>query len=803
MRLAFRQLRRSPAFSITVLLTLGLCIGANTAIFTIVDTLFLRPLPYPQPDRLVMIGTSFQKGTASALQLGQNGREWELIRDNATKLDAAVYPGGASGVNLFANGRVKFVSQQRVSAGFFHVLGIPPMLGREFTRQEDVQGGPDLVVLSYGLWQELFHGDPSAIGQRIELKGAPFTVVGIMPRGFTSDAPVDVWTPVRASHLGEGSGTNFEIIARLKPGVTMAEANGQLASVAAEALKENFSAGVIARETAVPLQAGWTHGVHTQLTLIWGAVALVLLIGCVNIAGILLARSGARSREIATRMAMGASRSRVVLYLLGESILLALGGGLLGLLIGEFALRGLIALNPSEFSFWGSIHLDGRVIAVMLAVSMLTSVVFGLLPAIESSGIDLRSALAEGGRGFAGSRSTWKRHALVFVEVALGVVLVIGAGLLVRTFAKLASLQPGFDGTNVLTASAALQDARYATTAAGARLFRETIDRMHQIPGVEAAAVALSLPYQRPLNDGIHFPGGTNEYLMTNLTYVTPEFFQALKIPKLRGRLISESDTAKSEPVTVISKTFAARYLRDPDPLGAQVICEGKTWRVVGIVADVQQSTAGWGGPNPIDFMPQMYVAADQLPDGLFSGVHIWLSPSWIVRTHGNVPGLAERMAAILQTVDPRLTFSEFHSMDEVKGATLREQRYYAALFSALAGLAVLLSALGVYGLVAQSVAQRTREMGIRMALGATIAEIIGSVAKPAVWLSLGGVASGLLLALFVSRLLKSMIWGVTATDPLTFVAVAILLVLIATLASIIPAMRLARLDPAVTLREE
>jgi predicted permease len=502
-------------------------------------------------------------------------------------------------------------------------------------------------------------------------------------------------------------------------------------------------------------------------------------------------------------MALGASRSRVVLQLLGESILLAFGGGLIGLLVGEYVLRGLIALNPGEFSFWSSIHLDGRVAAVMIVVSLLTSMVFGLLPALESSAVDLRAALAEGGRGFAGTRSTWKRHALVLVEVALSVVLVVGAGLLVRTFGKLAGLRPGFDGNNVLTASATLQDARYATTAAGARLFRETLERMRQIANVESAAAALSLPYERPLNDVIQFPGGTNKYLMTNLTYVTPEFFEALRIPRLRGRLISDSDTAKAEPVTVVSKAFVSRFLRGRDPLGAQVMCEGKTWRVVGIVADVQQSTAGWGGPNPLDLMPQMYVAVDQLPDALFSGVHIWLSPSWIVRTRGDVPGLARQMSAVLQSVDPRLTFSEFHTMDQVKGATLREQRYYAALFSALAGLAVLLAALGVYGLVAQSVAQRTLEMGIRMALGASIAEIVRSALTPAVWLSVGGVASGFALALFVSGLLKSMIWGVTATDPWTFIGVAILLVLVAILASMIPALRLSRLDPARTLRQE
>lgn len=804
MRFAFRQLRHSPAFTITVLLTLGLCIGANTAIFTVIDTLFLRPLPYPHPGRLIIIGTAFHRGTASNMQFGQNGSEWELIRDHATYLQSAVYPGGAGGVNLYVGGQVKFVQQQRISAGFFKVLGVSPLLGRGFTQQEDTRGGQAVAVLSYGLWQELFHGDRSAIGKAVELKGAPYTVVGVMPRGFTSDVPVDVWTPVRASHTGEGSGTNFEIIARMKPDVTIAQVNGQLAAITADLLQQYLPPQVSAREMAVPLQTGWTERVHNRLNLIWGAVGLVLLIGCVNIAGLLLARSASRSREIATRLAMGASRAQIVCQLLLEALLLALGGGVLGLLIGEFALQGLIALNPGEFSFWGPIHLDARVAGVMLAVSLATSIVFGLFPAMEATTVDLRSALAEGGRGAAGSRKAWKRQALVFLEVTLGVVLVIGAGLLVRTFQKLANLSPGFNPNNVLTASASLQDARYSTTEANARLFRETLDNIRQIPGVESAAAALSLPYQRPLNDGAHLPSAPDQYLLTNLTYVTPGFFKALQIPLLQGRVVLDSDTASAQPVTVINRAFIRKYLRgNADALGTTLICEGKPWRVVGVVADVEHSSSGFGGPNPLDLMPQMYVPVDQLPDGFLPVVHVWLDPSWIVRTHGAAPGIEQKMRHILASVDPMLTFSAFRTMDQVKGAELRDRRYYATLFSTLAGLAVLLSALGIYGLVAQSVVQRTREMGIRMALGATVGQVIRAAAAPAISLSLAGVACGIVLALFVTGLLKSWIWGVTATDPVTFICVGALLVVMAAAASLIPALRLARLDPAGTLRQE
>jgi len=804
LRFAARQLRKNPGFTATVLVTLGLCIGANTAIFTVVDTLFFRPLPYPQPGRLFMIGTRHQKGDASETQLGQDGQQWESIRDHASFIDSAVYA-GTSGVNLFTGGHVEYVQQQRVSANFFRVLGISPLIGREFTRQEDVDGGPALAILSYGLWERVFRRDPSVIGKTMDLKGAPYAVVGVMPRGFRTEMPVDVWTPVRASQHGEGSGTNFEIIARLKPGVSIAAANGQLTSVTAEALKRfEPSTGVVLREAVVPLQSGWTQEVHKQVYLLWGAVGLVLLIGCVNIAGLLLARSAIRSREIATRMAVGASRTRVIAQLLAEAVLLAVGGGLLGMLIGQLALPGLINLNPGEFSMWGSLKLDWRVLAIMMLLSLGTSIVFGLLPAFEATSIDIRGALAEGGRGTAGVRRVWKRQALVFVEVTLGVVLVAGAGLLVRTFAKLANLNPGFNPNHVLTASLSLQDARYATTAAGARLFRESLDRIREIPGVASAAVALSVPYERPLNDGVQVAGGTKEYQITNLTWVTPQFFETLEIPRLRGRLVLDSDKANTEPVTVINQAFVTRYLNGrSDPLGAELLCEGKGWRVVGVVADVEHSTGGWGGPNPLDLMPHMYIPVEQAPDGLFAGVMVWFSPSWIVKTHGSVPGIQQEMRRAVEAVDPRLPFSSFHTMDEVKSATLAGQRYRATLFSTLAGLALLLSALGIYGLVAQSVTQRTREMGIRLALGATVRGVILSAAAPGVILSLSGIFAGLALALFAGRLLQSLIWGVTATDPATFLTVTAVLIVIAFTASVVPALRITRLDPAVTLRDE
>ncbi len=681
-------------------------------------------------------------------------------------------------------------------------------IGREFTRQEDVPGGPPLTVLSYGLWQRVFAGNPAIVGSTVDLRGAPHTVVGVMPPGFRTDQPADVWTPLQPSRFGEGGGDNYGVIARLKPGVTLAEANGQLASIMAATIAQmHLPADLKMKETALPLQVGLTYDLRSKIRLMWSAVLLVLFIGAINIAGILLARSATRSREIATRMAIGAGRGRVVSQLLAEALLLAAGGGLLGLGLGQLALQMLVALNPDQFTLWTSVHLDVRVMAIMFAVSLTTSILFGLFPAFEATAVDLRSALSEGGRGSSGGRRQWKRQALVFAEVALGVVLVVAAGLLIRTFSTLMNAKPGFNPNHVMTASVSLQDVRYKTAAAGALLFRESLERIRQIPGVQSAAVALSLPYGRPLNEGIRQISGvplTRGPQITCFTYATPDMFQTLEIPLLRGRLFTTADNANAAGVAVVNQAFVDLYLRNrADPLGTPVNIENKNWQIIGVVGNVQEKN-GWGGKwGPIDQFAEVYVPADQFPDGIFAMANTWFSPSWIVRTRGDIPGLPEAMRRALESVDPRLPFSAFHSMAEIRGASLKDQRYEATLFSALAGLAVLLAALGLYGLIAQSVSQRTREMGIRLALGATSEGIVRSAAAPGIALAAGGIVCGLVLALFATRFLKSLIWGVAPTDPATFLLVALLLIAIAALASVIPALRLARLDPALTLRSE
>jgi predicted permease len=813
---ALRQLRKSPAFAFTVIGTLALCIGANTAIFTIVDALFFRPLPYPNPERLVMVSTSVNHEGASEVDTSQDGRQWEVVRDHASFLDTAVY-GSTSGVNLVAGGRVEYVQNQRVSANFFHVLGVPPLVGREFSRQEDVPNGPALAILSYGLWRRVFHGDSSVVGRSIDLRGAPYTVVGIIPESFRAlptglgtDASPDVWTPLRPSTTGEGSGDNYGVIGRLNSGVTLAQANGQLNSIMQGLFSRmHLNKGVTIEEKALPLQTGITYDLRSRVHLMWGAVGLVLLIGCVNIAGILMARSATRSREFATRLALGASRRRIVGELLTESVVLALFGGIAGLVLGQFALDGLLRMNPGGFTLSGPVRLEVPVMAVMLALSLTTSIFFGLFPALEASAVDLRSALSEAGRSNAGSRRQWKRQSLVFAEVALGVVLVASAGLLIRTFMTIANAGPGFDPHNLMIASASLQDERYATAAAGSRLFRESLQRIQTIPGVESAAVALSSPYTRPLNEGLAAVNGRPPSQgITEFTYATPGMFETLRMKLLRGRLFTDDDNAGAARVALVNEAFLKRYLHaNADPLGVPIKIENKDWRIIGVVNNVQEKN-GIGVGGPIDHFPEVYVPVDQFPDGIFAMANIWFSPVWIVRTatvnnHGDNSSIATAMQRALASVDPRVPFSSFKTMADVRGAALQEQRYQATIFSVLAGLATLLAALGLYGLIAQSVAQRRREMGIRLALGATANGVVRAAALPGITLSLAGIAFGIVLALLATRLLKSQIWGVAPTDPATFVTVALLLIVVAAAASILPALRLARIDPAQTLRDE
>ncbi len=806
LRFALRMLAKNPGFTAVAVITLALCIGVNTAVFSVIDEVLLRPLPYPEPDRLATVVRFYKARGTEGIDVSQDGRTWQVVRENATYLDCAAV-GGTKSVNLVAQDKAGYVLQQRVSAGFFRVLGVKPILGREFTGEEDRVGGPPVTILSYGLWKRLFNVDRSVMGRGVTLRGEPYTIVGAMPQGFETSAPADLWTPLRPSTTGEGGGVNYQIVARLRPGVTWVQADSQIASVGKPAFEKlHLRPGVSVRLSIVSLQRGLTNYLREPLFILWAAVGVVLLIGCVNIAGLLLGRGAARRHEFATRMALGAGRAAVVRQLLTESLLLGLFGGAAGTALGYFVLQALRRLLHETLNIGQSFSLDMHVLVATAGVSLLTSVLFGLMPALEASRLDVRSALVESGaRGIAGSRQGWSRRWLVITEVALGVVLLAGAGLLIRTFMYLYSLRPGFDPTNVITATLSLQDARYATAAQVNRLFDESLARIRELPGVESAAVGLTLPYERALNvpfkrlDG---PTPSGDYELTNMYYVTPDYFQALRIPLLRGRAFSKADGPNSAPVVIVNEAFAKRYLSHQEPVGSHLGMGGAPLEIVGVVGDVQEK-AGWGNFGPLGRVPAAFIPAAQTSDKSLQLVHTWFSPSWIVRAKGSPEALIPAIKRAVESIDPQLPFASFRTMEDVRSSSLAQQRSQATLLGIFAGLALLLAAVGVYGLLAYAVTQRTHEIGIRMALGAGRRDVLSLVLGQGLRLALIGTGIGLAASLVLTRFVRSMLFGVRPNDPVTLAGVALTLTGVALLASYVPARRATKVDPMVALRYE
>jgi putative ABC transport system permease protein len=802
---AVRILRRSPVFTLTALLTLTLCIGANTAIYTVVDRVLLRPLPYPQPDRLAQVTTRFERSGND--EAGQTGATWEALRKGVVSLDLAATSGGfgSTGVNLVAGDHPEYVHQQRVSAGFFRVLGVAPARGREFTADEDRPNGPAATMLSHALWMRLFNGDPSAIGRSITLRGEPHTIVGVMPDGFTSGGAVDVWTPVRPCRTCEGGGQNYEIIARLRPGAPWAQAESEVAAAGQAVMDDLYRSENSAHLRIVPLQRGQNESVRQPILILWGAVGVVLLIGCVNIAGLLMARGVARAPEIATRIALGGGRGAIVRQLLTESLVLAAGGALAGAALGYAGSRVFATLLEDAFGVARTdVGFDARVLAITAGLALCTSVAFGLLPALHASRVNLRETLvASGSPSIAGAARSWPRRGLVVVQVALGVVLLVGAGLLIRTFDHLTRLRAGFDARHVMTATLSLQDARYQTVDQVNRLFERTLAEMRRVAGVENAAVCLTLPYERALNIGGRWVGakpGADQIGIMNMTYVTPGYFDTLRIPIVRGRVFTEADAANAARAIVVNQTFVKRYSPDQDPIGRQIAASGGSRTIVGVVGDIQQK-AGWGNFGPLATMPASYIPAAETNDAFLKIVHTWFSPSWFVRTASSREGIVGDMQRAVRSVDPLLPFAKFRTLDEVRGEAIATQRAQALLLGTLAGLALLLAAVGLYGLVANSVAERTRELGIRLALGATSGQAVLAAAIPGLVLAGVGVSIGLVAARLGARTMQHLVWGVTVGDPETFMVSAGAVLIVAAIATLVPALRIVRLNPIRALR--
>jgi predicted permease len=805
---AWRVLRKSPAFTITAILTLGLAIGANTAVFSLVDAMLLRPLPYAEPDRLGLVTRVVRRGDAVLGETtSHEGVVWEAVRDHVPSARAAAWSGLSARVSLVSRDAALAVAPQRVSAGFFAVLGVAPLMGREFTSEEDRAGGPNAAVLSHRLWQSAFGGDPTVVGNTIRLRGEPHAVVAVMPATFRTAVDADLWTPLRASRTGEGEGDNYGIMVRAGDGAPWAQVLADVAAAANPALaNRGRPAGVTVAHAITPLQEGLTSGVRQPLLLLLGAVALVLLVACINLAGLQLARAGARAREIATRLAVGGDRRVVVLQLLIESLTVAVAGGLTGLVVGVVALEGLKALAGDVLLAWREVAIDGRVLLATTSLTLVTAVLTGLTPALHATRVDLVGALASGStRAVAGGSGGWTRRLLVVGEVALGVVLLVGAGLLIRTFIHLQSQPPGFDSRNLFAASASLEDARYADHARVARLFDTSLERIRAIPGVTSAAVSLGLPYERILNMGAQIVGADgqvdNQHRFSTATYVTPGYFETLHQPLRLGRTFADTDTVDSARVVVVNDAFVRRYLSGRDPIGQQLRMGNAVREIVGVVADVPQE-AGFMDYGPLDALPGIYLPFSQFPGQGLRVFHAWFSPAWIVRTATTGAIVEQGIRRAMADVDPELPLASIRALDEVRRGALGRQRLLMTLVGLLGAAALLLSAMGIHALIASGVQERTRELGIRLALGATVGSAVHTASLPGIALAAAGLVVGTVIAYGVSSLMRGLIWGVAPDDPITFVAVGGTLLATAIVASVVPALRVRRLDPGALLRE-
>jgi predicted permease len=806
LRYALKQLGKNPGYSVVVILTLALCVGANTAIFSVVDALLLRPLPYPEPQRLGSLMQRISGPSNVAYPVDIDRDTWRFVRDNVPAVTAAV-SSKTGGVNLEAAGRAQYVHGQRVSASYFHVLGLHPMIGRNFTAEEDSSGGPRAVVLSYGLWKNTFGGDRNIVGQSIRLKSVPYTVIGVLPARAQTPSTVDLWTSLRPDTSEEGGGDNFSAILRLRTGATWEQANAQLSrleSVTSRFVQKRFP-GAQVSYYAVPLQQRLAVETRTPAMILLAAVGFVLLVACANLAGLALVRVGRREAEIATRLALGATKWAILRQFWMESLLLTTAGGIAALMVGGLTLEVMNRRVPENFLPLGGVSVDARVLLFTAAAGIGASLFFGLLPALSAGRIDVGPALVNfGSRSVAQASGTRTRYALIIGEVALTVVLLTVAGLLIRTLVYLRTLPPGFNPENVVVAKASLDDARYNNRASFLKLLNESTAAMQDIPGVQSAAVGLTVPYERALNYAVKVADGpqSGNQDITNLVYVTPSYFDALQISLRTGRLLAASDTSNSQFVAVVNAAFAKRYLGRENSVGRHLVSDGNTIEVVGISADVV-TPPGFSAGGPIVAEPTVYVPATQMPMQLVNLAHVWFQPSWIVRTRGNFAGIHQQVQQALAQVDPDLPISGFYAMRDVLSEALRLQHAEVWLLATLAGLALLLSSVGIYGLVSNLVNQRTRELGIRMALGCTLQGAMFEVSRSGLAATGAGLACGLFLSSAAVKVLRSQLFGVAVYDPLTLCAVSALLAVVAVLAAVLPTVRIAKIDPAETLRAE
>jgi putative ABC transport system permease protein len=802
---AARSWRHRPAFALAAVLTLALGIGANASVFGLVRAVLLRPLPFTEPERLVTLSSS---GPGRVRQPFSAPDFLDLQRQNRTLLGMAGY--GAWGANLTGRGDAERLQGMWGTAGFLRLLGVPPALGRGPLPEEERAGGEKVVVLTHGLWQRRFGADPAVLGTPVHLSGEAYTVIGVLPPAFAlpgREAELVVPLALEGDARREVRLSGFlRAVARLGPGVTPGQAQAELTAIAARLAAEHPETNAARTGVGVTsLHEDVVGNVRPMLLVAQGAVALVLLVACANLASLLLARAAARRREMAVRAALGAGRGRLVRQLLTESLLLSVAGGALGLVVALAAIQAFLAFGPVELPRARTVRLDAGALAFTAALSVLAGLVFGLAPALQGSRGDPQRGLAGGGRGEAGGPARARlRRALVLGQVAVSLVLLAGAGLLLKSLKRLQAVDPGYRTEGLLTLRVSLPRARYGTREALAAYHDRLAPRLRAIPGVAAAAaasVAPLTPWRATINltvEGRPAPPPENVPL-ANYRAVDEQYFAAMQVPLLRGRPFADTDAAGAAPVAVVNRTLADRYWPDGDALGARLRIDddqrGRVVEVVGVAGDVKHY--GLDDPPSLD----VYVPYVQAPQS----VAVWLanSTSWVLRARVEPRSLAAAVKREVQAVDAEVAASAARSMEDALADTVAPRRFNVLLLEAFALAALLLAAGGIYGVTAFLAAQRTREIGVRIALGARPREILSLVLGQGLAPVAGGLAAGLALSMGLSRLVEGLLFGVAARDPATFALAPALLAAAAAAASAVPALRAARLDPVRALRLE
>jgi len=801
LRYAFRTLRKSPGFAAVAILTLALGIGANTAIFTVVYGVLLRPLPFPHPDRIVQLVESYK---AQSEEAGLDMRQFlRLQQYNQVFEHIAGYTG--VGYNLAVPSGAEHLRGVPVSSGYFRVLGIQPAFGRDFLPEEDLGEGRSVAILSYGLWMRRFGGDLRQIGQTVLLNGQPFTIVGVMPHNFDpfglegsiDPGTPDVWTPLALVAKTAGSGGNISVLARLKPGVTPAQLETQMKAVTQD-LRKEYARGLNGEVNLsfLPYQRMVGAEVRPYLLVLLGAIGFVLMIACANVANLLIARGALRSRELAVRMAIGASRGRLFQQLITESVLLGLAGGALGLLLAYFGLRSLLAITPVDLPRSSDIHLDSSAFAFTFLVSILTGLIFGLVPALQSASANVNEVLKGAGRSSAASSRARLRQGLVIAEFAISLVLLTGAGLMIGTFSKLLRADPGFNPHHVLSVQFWLIGSKYNSTPQIDSFNRALTSKLESLPGVDSAAViAAGMPLERGGNNGVKVPPEP-DYDSADYREITPGYFRALGIPLRQGRFFSDSDTANSAKVTIVNEVFVRAHFAGRNPLHAQIFLGATPAEVVGVVADVK-SYLDQPAP-PTTFVPA--AQASYATSELFEG---WFPRNILIHASTDPPTMTRSVTEALAALDPTIPIGKVRSMDQVLVHSVALRSSMMTLLSLFASLALVLACVGIYGVISYAVSQRTREIGVRMALGARRADVLRLVLAEAMKLILIGIALGVAAALALTKAMASLLYGVSAADPLIFLAVILLLMSVSLAACYVPARRAMRVDPMVALRYE